>query len=121
MGDRSTERLVVALQEANAPPGLVFRALSSAFHDYKSDACLKEAYGAPSVGERATPVGEDLCPLNLRERVAEVIESMTRVGYQYQAEVTAGVVLCVIAGEIEAGAYDGMTEIGTWLRTEAER
>ena len=69
------------------------------------------------MGRRAVKDG----PLNLRERLAEVIESMTRVGYQYQAEVTAGVVLCIIAGEIEAGAYDGMTEIGTWLRTEAER
>ena len=57
-------------------------------------------------------------PLNLRERVAEVIGAMTM---SYQAEVAAGVVLCVIAGEIEAGAYDGMTEIGTWLRAEAEK
>ena len=61
MGDRSTERLVLALREAGAPPALVFRAAAGAFHDFKSESATPlidlvrecERLGLWAVAERA--------------------------------------------------------------------
>lgn len=61
MGDRSTEKLVVALREDGAPPGLVFRAAGGAFHDFASESATPiidlvrecERLGLRTIAERA--------------------------------------------------------------------
>jgi hypothetical protein len=61
VGDRSTDKLVVALIGANAPDSLVVAARKSAFHDFKSDSITPsinlvrecERNGLPSIAQRA--------------------------------------------------------------------